>query len=465
MKEERAPGWVFWGYNVGIVLVSVLILPWLLWKIVSVRNRRTDFLERMGLRGWRKVAGQRPLWLHTVSVGEVLSTGPFVRELKKLVPGLPIVLSSITPAGRTAAGKAFGEGERVICFPFDYPVPVLLALRKMHPCCFVATETEIWPYFLLSVGRKGIPAAILNGRISEASCRRFGWFRFFMRHVLRSVQVFAMQSRTDCLRVIRIGADPRRVFLTGNMKFDVPVPEDEEKRRRSLREEMGWAEDCPVLVAGSTHEGEERILLDVYGMLKKELPRLRIILAPRHPERSIELQRFCKKERFSTRCRTDAGGKAASEPVDVLLLDTMGELAGVYAAADLVFLGGTLVPIGGHNPLEPILYRKPVLFGPHTEKIRDIVDCLLHVGGGIRVRDREELLAEARRLIEDPEHGRSVGRAAYRILAEHRGATERNLAILRPFLYPDDVDPKPADDPEIRAFLHPTRVDQDQRMA
>jgi 3-deoxy-D-manno-octulosonic-acid transferase len=306
----------------------------------------------------------------------------------------------------------------------------------------VATETEIWPYFLLMIGRKGIPAAILNGRMSETSCRRFGWFRFFLRHVLRSVHVFAMQSKTDCHRIIRIGADPRRVYLTGNMKFDVPVPDDGQEKRRALREEWGWREDCPALAAGSTHEGEEQILLDVYGALRKEVPRLRMILAPRHPERCGDLHRMCEEAGFSTRRRTQGRG-SVRDPIDVLILDTMGELAGVYAAADFVFLGGTFVPIGGHNPLEPILYEKPVLFGPHTEKITDIAGALLDVGGGIRVRCREELLTEARRLIQDPERRQSSGRAAYEILARHRGATERNLAILRPFLYPHGVDRKP----------------------
>ena len=440
VREAHASGWVFWGYTVGIFLVSVLILPWLLWKIVTVKNRRTAFLERMGLRGWRTTGEERPFWIHTVSVGEVLATAPFVRKVKKLYPGLPIVISSITPAGRETAGREFRDGERVVCFPFDYPVPVWLALRNVQPRSFLHTETEIWPYFLLMLGRKGIPTAIVNGRMSERSCRRYGWFRFFLRKVLLSVHVFAMQSRTDCHRIIRVGADPRRVYLTGNMKFDVPVPDDGEEKRRSLREEMGFGEDCLVFVAGSTHDGEERILLDVYAELKKAVPHLKMLLAPRHPERCAELERMCAKEGVSAERRTQRRGKAGVDGVDVLFLDTMGELAGVYAMADIVFLGGTFVPIGGHNPLEPILYKKPVLFGPYTQKITDIADALLEVGGGIRVGDRDRLLEEARRLIEDPAHRGVVGRAAHGILAQHRGATERNLAILRPFLYPDGVD-------------------------
>ncbi len=443
MKETRASGWVFWVYTLLIFLVSVLILPWLLWKIVTVRNRRTAFLQRMGLRGWTGNGEERPFWIHTVSVGEVLATVPFVRQLKRLHPDLPIVISSITPAGRAMAEQTFNKGERVICFPFDYPLPVWLALRKVEPRSFLHTETEIWPYFLLMLGRKGVPTAIVNGRMSEGSCRRYGWFRFFLRRVLLSVHVFAMQSRTDCHRIIRIGADPGRVYLTGNMKFDVPLPEDAEGKGRVLREEMGFEKDSLVFVAGSTHEGEEQVLLDVFSELKGEMPRLKMLLAPRHPERSPELERMCAEKGLSVQRRTSRRGGKGVPDADVLLLDTMGELADAYATADVVFVGGSLVPIGGHNPLEPVLYRKPVLFGPHTWKIVDIVNALLEVGGGIRAGGREELLEQIRRLLEDRVYRERVGRAAYEILAEHRGATDRNLAILRPLLYPDRVDQKP----------------------
>jgi 3-deoxy-D-manno-octulosonic-acid transferase len=337
------------------------------------------------------------------------------------------------------ARKAFKEGERITCFPFDYPIPVWLALRNMNPRSFLHTETEIWPYFLLMLGRRGIPTAIVNGRLSAASCERYGYFRFFLKRVLGSVRIFAMQSRIDCYRIIRIGADPRRVYLTGNMKFDVPEPEEEEESRRALRKEMGFAEDSLVFVAGSTHEGEEKILLDVYTELKKEVPQLRMLLAPRHPDRCGDLERMCGEEGVTTERRTHRNGGADLDGMDVLLLDTMGELARAYATADIVFVGGSLAPIGGHNPLEPVLHKKPVLFGPYTDKIADTVQELLKVGGGIRVGGREELLEETRRLLEDPVLREAVGRSAFRILEENRGATERNLAILRPFLYPDGV--------------------------
>ena len=446
-REAQIAGWMFWGYNALLVVASLLILPWLLWKIATVRNRRTGFTGRLGLTvrpQTGKEGAQRPLWIHTVSVGEVLSTVPFVRRLREVCPALPRVVSSITPAGRAMAERIFRDGERITFFPFDYPVPIRRTLRAIRPRLLLLTETEIWPNFLLMLGREGIPSAIVNGRISEGSCRRFGWFRFFLKRVLSSVCVFAMQSRTDCLRIIRIGADPGRVHLTGNMKFDVPLPADSQEERHAVRQEMGFAEDGLVLVGGSTHDGEERILLNVYRELKRDLAGLRLLLAPRHPERCGDLERMCEAARLSSERRSRRRGSGGlKRGADVVLLDTMGELAHAYAAADVVFVGGSLVPIGGHNPLEPILYKKPVLLGPHTEKIRDIVRTLLDAGGAIVVQGREGLRDEVRRLLADPAYREAVGRAAHGILEAHRGAVERNLAILRPFLYPDDLDQNP----------------------
>lgn len=442
-REERASGWIFWGYTLGTLLVSFPLLPWLLWKTVTVKNRRTDFLERMALKGRLPRGGESPFWIHTVSVGEVISTVPLVRGLQRLHPGVPIVFSSITPAGRAMAERLLEHGARVICFPFDHPIPVWLALRRARPRLFLHTETEIWPFFLLMLGRMGIPTAIVNGRISARSCRRFGRFRFFLRQVLLSVRVFAMQTRTDCRRIIRIGADPGRVYLTGNMKFDVALPDESEEKGRALRKETGFGRGGLVLVAGSTHEGEEQVLLSVFTRLKREMPGLKMLLAPRHPERCAELERMCGQAGVSAVRRTARGGKPGPDGADVLLLDTMGELVHAYALADVVFVGGSLVPVGGHNPLEPILHRKPVLFGPYTDKIAETVGVLEEVGGGVRVGGKEELLEQMRALLRDPERREAAGRAAYGILSEHRGATERNLAILEPFLYPDRVDPNP----------------------
>lgn len=431
-------GWLSLGYNLLLYFFSLMALPFFMWKIVRVEKHRAGFSQRLGLYGGANTSSkdeERPLWIHAVSVGEVLATVPFVKKVLKAVPNLPIVVSTITPTGQAVARKKIDGARRIIYFPFDFPFSTRRALRNVCPFLFVHTETEIWPNFLFALGAKGIPSAIVNGRISSRSSRQYGWFRFFFRRVLGSVTVFGMQSRLDAYRIIRIGADPRRVFVTGNMKFDVPLPADSIENRKGIREEMGLPSECLVFVAGSTHEGEEVILADVYMRLKQEDDGLRMLLAPRHPDRCGEVERLYRQRGISLERRTSRRGKGNGvSRADVLLLDTIGELAHAYATGDVVFVGGSLVPVGGHNLLEPILFKKPVLFGPNTENTAEIANELKQSGGGIEVNDRESLFREAKRLLKDPECRESAGRAAYGILEEHRGATERNLAILRPFL-------------------------------
>jgi len=433
-------GWLSLGYNLLLYFIFLLALPFFIWKLATVEKHRAGFLQRLGFyRGTQKPSkdAERPLWVHAVSVGEVLATVPFVQKVMNVAPSLPIVVSTITPTGQAVARKKIGTVQRILYFPFDFPFTTRRSLRSVRPFLFVHTETEIWPNFLFALGVRGIPSAIVNGRISSRSSRQYGWFRFFFRRVLASVTVFGMQSRLDAYRIIGIGADPSRVFITGNMKFDVPLPKDSNANRDGIREEMGLPTDGLVFVAGSTHEGEEEILADVYTRLKQECPGLRMLLAPRHPDRCNDVERLCGQKAISVerRTRRREKGKGVSQ-ADVLLLDTIGELAHAYAIGDVVFVGGSLVPVGGHNLLEPILYKKPVLFGPNTENTADIAAELKQSGGGIEVSDRESLFREVKRLLEDPEDRESAGRAAYGILEEHRGATERNLAILRPFLEP-----------------------------
>jgi len=343
------------------------------------------------------------------------------------------VASTITPTGQAVARGKLEGARRIIYFPYDYAPCARLALRSIRPRLFIHTETEIWPNFLFMLGKKGIPSAIVNGRISARSCRQYGWFRFFFRRVLSNVTVFGMQSRVDCLRIIRIGADPRRVFITGNMKFDLPLPGDLRRKPATGRNDMAFPREALVFVAGSTHAGEEEILLDVYARLYARIPKLRMLLAPRHPERCDEVERLCTARKLMIERRTLARGGKRGEVAQILLLDTIGELAQAYSIGDVVFVGGSLVPVGGHNLLEPAVFRKPVLFGPHTANTAEVAEALLRAGGGIRVGDGQTLFEQVDRLLRQPASREATGAAAFGILEEHRGATERNLAILRPF--------------------------------
>lgn len=435
LAEFALADWLSLGYNLLVALFLVPALPFFLWKLLTAPKHRAGFAQRLGVSLPQirpQISGKRPIWIHAVSVGEVLATVPFVRKFRENRPDQALVVSTITPTAQAVARQVFPDIRAVIYFPFDLPVCAVRLLRVVRPRLFIHTETEIWPNFLLLLGRMGIPSLIINGRISARSCRQYGWFRFFFREVLRSVSAFGMQSRTDCYRIIRIGADPRRVFVTGNMKFDLPLEQDPLALSRAMRQELGFRQEDAVWVAGSTHSGEEEILLEVFVRLCARFPDLRLLLAPRHTERSAQVEALARSRGLSVARRTH--GSSAAAGAQVLLMDTMGELAKAYAAADLVFVGGSLVPIGGHNLLEPIVLGKPVLFGRHTQNTADVALALRATGGGIEVYDADSLYREAARLLSSRADREAIARAARAILEENRGATERNLEMLERLL-------------------------------
>jgi len=440
-EARRYIGVISCVYNALLLPVSLLLFPYMVRRMISTGAFKKALPERFGFIAPAKLAStspQRPVWIHAVSVGEVMATVPLIKALRARYPTVPIVVSTITVTGRQTAERTIPEADAVIYFPFDYPWVAARSLKTIRPRLFVHTETEIWPNFLFSIQRMGIPSVIINGRISEDSCRRYSWFRFFFRRVLAPIEAFGMQSRTDCLRVIRMGADPRRVLVTGNMKFDHTVKSVDPEAQIALRASMGLPADAPVFVAGSTHGGEEDIVLSVYRRLRREFKDLKLLLAPRHPERFSEVERRAGETGFRVARRThmlaDKSGLGPSREQDIVILDTIGELAGMYAIGTLIFVGGSLVRVGGHNLLEPVAFKKPVLFGPHMENAVEIAQALKRRDGGIEVGDAESLYAEARRLLLDPALCQRMGRAAFGVIEEHHGATERNLSVLEPFL-------------------------------
>ncbi len=436
VKERRKARWLSRGYNIMLSFFSLVASPLFIWKMFSAYKYRAGFFQRLGFYPKYKTIGngaERPFWIHAVSVGEVLATVPFVKKLMADRPHLPLIVSTITPTGQKVAQEKFPDIDKVIYFPFDYPLSAHQALKRIDPRLFIHTETEIWPNFLFMLGRKGIPSVIINGRISARSCKQYGWFRFFFKRVLASISVFGMQSKEDCLRIIRIGADPEKVFITGNMKFDIPDTPFSQEKVDLGRREMGFSNQDLIFVAGSTHSGEEEILLEVFLRLKIDVPRLRLLLAPRHPERCNDIEKLIIRKQISLRRRTQIMTDQEHGESDILLLDTIGELAQSYLIGDIVFVGGSLVPVGGHNLLEPIVYKKPVLFGPYTDNTIDIVTELKKVNGGIEVYNEDSLFNEALKLLNDPKYRERMGQAAYGIIEAHRGATERNFGVVQKF--------------------------------
>jgi 3-deoxy-D-manno-octulosonic-acid transferase len=399
-----------------------------------VRRRRAGYGRHLGQRLGRIGEGL-PLeprgWIHAVSVGESAVAVPLVEGIRQRWPELSIVVSTITPTGaRIVAERLAGRAVHRY-FPVDLPGPVRRALDAARPRFFNAIETELWPNFLRALAARRIPAMIANGRISDRSFRRYHRVRWLMRRVLADVSVFAMQSEEDARRIVALGAPPERVVVTGNLKSDLlPEASDDE----AWRQRLGLGPGNRLWIAGSTHRGEEALALDAFVHAKARFPGLALLLAPRHPERAGEVEELIRARGLVAVRRSRLPQDAARGAI--VILDTVGELAQLYALAEIVFVGGSLVPIGGHNMLEPAMRGKPVLFGPHTSNFREGAELLQMSGGGLVVKDGDELARELTRLLEDGDLASRMGRGAREAFVGRQGALSATLDLIARHLWP-----------------------------
>jgi len=400
-----------------------------------VRRRRAgyghDLPQRLGRLGDGLPAEPRG-WVHAVSVGESAAAVPLVEAIHRRWPELGIVVSTITPTGARIVRDRLAGTAVHRYFPLDLPGPVCRALDAARPRFFIAIETELWPNFLRALARRRIPSMIANGRISDRSFHRYLRVRWLMRRVLADVTVFAMQSEEDARRILALGASPSRVVVTGNLKSDL-VPEAEPVDA-AWRERLGLGATDRLWIAGSTHRGEETIVLDVFLRARARCPGLGLLLAPRHPERADEVEDLIRERGLVPVRRSRLPDGHA--PGGVVILDTVGELAALYGVAEVVFVGGSLVPIGGHNVLEPAMRGKPVLYGPHTSNFREGAERLQRSGGGIVVKDGLELERELSLLLEDPDLARRTGDAARAAFAGRQGAVHATLELIALHLWP-----------------------------
>ena len=399
-----------------------------------VRRRRAGYGQQLGQHLGQLGDGLPPeprCWVHAVSVGESAVAVPLVEGIRQRWPELGIVVSTITPTGARIVTERLATRAVHRYFPVDLPGPVRRALDAARPRFFIAIETELWPNFLRALAGRGIPAMIANGRISDRSFRRYRRVRRLMRRVLADVSVFAMQSDEDARRIVALGAPPERVVVTGNLKGDLlPEASDEAEWRRRL----GLQSGDRLWIAGSTHRGEETLVLDAFARARTRWPALALLLAPRHPERADEVAELVRARGLTEVRRSRLPQDATRDAV--ILLDTVGELASLYALADLVFVGGSLVPVGGHNVLEPAMQGKPVLVGPHTSNFREGAERLQRSGGGLVVKDGEELARELIRVLEDPDLAARMGQAAREAFAGRQGAVSATLDLVGRHLWP-----------------------------
>ena len=383
-------------------------------------------------QGWS--SQDKVLWVHAVSLGEVSAVVPFVTVLHHRYPQVKIVVSTITETGREAVEQRLA-GIATHCFlPLDYPWIVQRFIQSLNPIGFLVVETELWPNLLRALSRQGVPSVIVNGRLSSRSFFRYQWIRPFMRQILSTVSLGLLQSGRDARRFVELGASPDRMRSTGNMKFDLTMNGSFSPQQSVERSVFGVSEDERLIIAGSTHPAEEEILLESYRALIRSFPNVVLLLAPRHIERSAVLVQTVREFGFPVVRRSQLLQEVHldEKPVGprIILLDTRGELAQVYRLAFMTFVGGTLVPIGGHNLLEPAAWGKPVCFGPYTDHCQEIADLLIESGGGIRVRNGQELAETFIKGIQNQDWVSHAGQSARKVIDDNQGVVERNLNMV-----------------------------------
>jgi 3-deoxy-D-manno-octulosonic-acid transferase len=346
----------------------------------------------------------------------------------------------MTRTGNETAKRSLPEAGGFFFFPLDHPLVIWIAIRRVRPRLLLLAETELWPNLLRACGKGGIPVVLFNGRISNKSFRGYLFLKRLFEGCLKHVSLFLMQTDEDRNRVVAIGAPFDRTTVSGNLKFDQVFSSLTEDEAAGMSRSLGLRGDETILIAGSTHSGEEEVLLQVFKDLAASNPHLILILAPRHLERLEEVERVLKKEAVAWVRRTSlAAGRPGlkrelPEPARVILLDTMGELMNLYRLGTVVFVGGSLAPVGGHNPLEPLFFKKCVLFGPYMFNFADISRMLIEAGGAIQVVGKEDLSFQLKHLLSDERMRREVGEKGHRCLTRHQGSTERMFQEIKPLL-------------------------------
>jgi 3-deoxy-D-manno-octulosonic-acid transferase len=426
----------------ALYTAAALIALVTLWLPIALLRRLTrgvplNARARLG-HGAPVDAGRPSAWLHAVSVGEAIAAAPLVESLRRLHPELPLVMTTVTSTGAQIVRERFAGLATHRFFPLDLPWVVRRVAASINPAFLICMETELWPNTLRALASRGIPVMIANGRISDRSYRRYRLVRRFMMSVLGDVRVFAMQSDEDARRIIALGAHPERVVVTGNIKADATVA-DPAGAADLWRRLLGLGPEQRVWIAGSTHAGEEDAVLEAHRAALGEVPELVLVIAPRHPERAVEVLALLERRGWPALRRSELPSAATSTATSVppvVVLDTVGELATLYAIADVVFVGGSLVPVGGHNLLEAALRRKPILIGPHVGNFRESTSLLESVGAALVVRDASELSRELRRLLIDPDLRGKLGDAGYEAVASRHGAVRETLDLIGRYLYP-----------------------------
>ncbi len=412
---------MFLIYNLLSLLSLIVYFPLLLFK-KGPEDRLLYLSERLGITKYEDT----DIWVHAVSVGEVIASLPFLKTLKKELPEIKVVFSTTTYTGQKIAREKFPEANRIMYMPWDTGFCINKAVKFLKPKIFITIETELWPVLFRKLKKAGSHIVLVNGRISPESFKGYKRLKFFMKRLLSLVDFLYMQGNGDAERIIAIGAKPEKVKVMGNLKFDAEFHKPHE-----FAEWMNRL-DGQVLVAGSTHKGEEEIILDSYETIKKSIDNLKLILAPRHPERFNEAERILKERKIDYIKRSQISDDGP-QITGVILLDTIGELPQIFSKASVTFIGGSLLPFGGHNILEPAYWGKPIIFGPHMENF-PIAKKFLKDEAALMVKNSAEVAAAIEDLLKNTEKAKQMGLKAKAIINSNTGAVERAVGLVRSFL-------------------------------
>lgn len=415
---------MYFTYTFCLFVGLLVSAPWYLIrsrKYIATLKSRFGFPEIPNLR--------RSIWVHAVSVGEVKAVQKLLDSLRVRYPGQPLILSTITPTGQQLARSTAGIADHVFYFPFDFSGSIRRTLARVNPELIIVAETEIWPNFLRTCRKQKIPVMMVNGRISDRSFPRYRWIRRWLKIVLDDYTVLGMQSAVDGERIETLGADHAKVHVFGNLKYD--VLSSMQPLKPDLMELLQRSQ--PLWIAASTTPNEEEHVLAAFAKVRTRHPQLKLMIAPRHPERFDSVEQLVKSAGFQCARRTTSTGASSFD--DVLLLDSIGELASSFEYASVVFMGGTLVPRGGHNILEPAAASRAIVFGPHMENFREISSLFLKAGAAIQVRDSDELASTIDRLLTDSATAAALGKKALGVVERNTGATGRVMEFL-PAVHP-----------------------------
>jgi len=431
---------MYFLYTLLILVFFVLVSPYFLYQAIRYKKYIGTLGQRLGyLPVSFNLDGDDSIWIHAVSVGEVLTARAIAAEFKSRYPRLRLFLSTTTIAGQQVARRDVQGVDATFYFPFDLGFIVNRTLRLVRPRLFIMMETEIWPNLLRACRRRGVRTMVINGRISARSYPRYRLVRPLFRQVLADIDRFCVQGDETRRRLIDLGVDPSRIIVTGSLKFDslhVPARSPHGRVLRFFR----VPPDRPVIIAGSTLKGEEEVVLRAFARVRRADLRPLLVLAPRHPERFAEVERLVAESGLSVARRTELPIDA--DPAsDVVVLDTIGELAQLYQIATVVFVGGSLVDAGGHNILEPAIFGRPILFGPHMQNFAEIADAFVGGGAAVQVRSAAELETAMPSLLTDERKRTALGAAARSIVEANRGAREKTLAAVNDVLPPSSVRP------------------------